>query len=145
MLGQVWRRELGTEVEVLQYDWPDYLTELDARRLPIFVFSWVADYPDPEAVIDALFAEESPNRPIDYRNAAVQELLAAARRATDPQERHALFLAAQQQILDDVVVLPLTFDVEYLLVAPRVRDLPVTPLGILGLERVWIAPERAAR
>jgi ABC-type transport system substrate-binding protein len=145
MLGQVWRRELGVEVEVLQYDWPDYLTELDARRLPIFVFSWVADYPDPEAVIDALFAEESPNRPIDYRNAALQELLAAARRATDPQERHALLLAAQQQILDDVVVLPLTFDVEYLLVAPRVRDLPVTPLGILGLERVWIAPERAAR
>ncbi len=145
MLGQVWRRELGVEVEVLQYDWPDYLAELDARRLPIFVFSWIADYPDPEAVIDALFAEDSPNRPIEYRNAAVQELLAAARRTTDPLERQALLVAAQQQILDDAVVLPLTFDVEYLLVAPRVRDLPVTPLGILGLERVWIAPERAAR
>ncbi|MFN3337377.1 MAG: ABC transporter substrate-binding protein, partial [Thermomicrobium sp.] len=145
MLARVWEQELGADVEVLQLDWPDYLDDLDARRLPIFVFSWVADYPDPEAVLDALFATDSPARPIVYENARVQRLLDQARHTLDPNERRAVFLAAQQAILDEAVVLPLTFDVEYLLVAPRVRDLPVTPLGILGLERVWIDGSPPAR
>jgi len=145
MLARVWEQELGADVEVLQLDWPDYLDDLDARRLPIFVFSWVADYPDPEAVLDALFATDSPARPIAYENPRVQRLLDQARHTLDPGERREAFLAAQQAILDEAVVLPLTFDVEYLLVAPRVRDLPMTPLGILGLERVWIDGSHPAR
>ncbi len=145
ILAQVWKQELGVNVEVLQLDWPDYLDDLHARRLPIFVFSWVADYPDPEAVLDALFATDSPVCPITYENPRIQRLLEQARHALDPNERRTTFLAAQQAILDEGIVLPLTFDVEYLLVAPRVRDLPLTPLGILGLERVWIEGSRPAR
>ncbi|MDW8060289.1 MAG: peptide ABC transporter substrate-binding protein [Thermomicrobium sp.] len=138
MLARVWEERLGVDTEVLQLDWPDYLADLDARSLPVFVLSWVADYPDSEAILDALFALDSPHRPIAYENRQVQAWLEAARRTRDPQARHAALRAAQQAILDDAVVLPLTFDVEYLLVAPAVRDFPVTPLGILGLERVWI-------
>lgn len=143
-LAQVWERELGITTDVLQLDWPDYLADLNARRLPIFVFSWIADYPDPEAILDALFATDSPYQPIVYENPDVQRWLEVARQAQDPSMRVAAFQRAQQAILDDAVVLPLVFDVEYLLVAPHVRDLPVTPLGILGLERVWIDHTRAA-
>jgi ABC-type transport system substrate-binding protein len=144
-LARVWEQDLGITSEVLQLDWPDYLADLDTRQLPIFVFSWVADYPDPEAVLDALFAADSPHRPIAYENPAVQRWLDTARHATDPTTRAAALRRAQQAVLDDAVVLPLFFDVEYLLVAPAVRDLPVTPLGILGLEHVWIDRAGAAR
>lgn len=137
-LARVWEQELGVTTDVLQLDWPDYLGDLDARRLPVFVFSWIADYPDPEAVLDALFAADSPHRPIVYENPDVQRWLERARQEQDSATRANLLQRAQQGILDDAVVLPLVFDVEYLLVAPHVRDLPVTPLGILGLERVWI-------
>lgn len=145
MLARVWQQELGATVEVLQYDWPDYLADLDARRLPIVVLSWVADYPDPEAILDALFARESPFRPIEYDNPVVQLHLARARSTLDPVERRAELSAAQDALLADGVVLPLTFDVEYLVVAPRVRDWPLSPLGILGLERVWIDHTRDDR
>jgi len=141
-LARVWEQELGVTTDVLQLDWPDYLGDLDARRLPVFVFSWIADYPDPEAVLDALFAADSPHRPIAYENPDVQRWLERARQEQDSAARASLLQRAQQGILDDAVVLPLVFDVEYLLIAPHVRDLPVTPLGILGLERVWI--DRAA-
>jgi ABC-type oligopeptide transport system substrate-binding subunit len=143
-LAQVWEHELGVTTEVLQLDWFDYLADLDARRLPIFVFSWIADYPDPEAFLDALFAADSPQRPIVYENPEVQYWLETARKAQDPTTRMDALQRAQQAILEDAVVLPLAFDVEYLLVAPHVRDLLVTPLGILGLERVWIDHTRAA-
>lgn len=138
VLARVWSEELGITAEVVQLDWPNYLTDLDARRLPVFVFSWVADYPDPEAVLDALFAADSPHRPIAYENPELQHWLERARRTLDPAARNRALAEAQRIVLEDAVVMPLLFDVEYFVIAPYVRDLPVTPLGILGLERVWI-------
>jgi peptide/nickel transport system substrate-binding protein/oligopeptide transport system substrate-binding protein len=47
-------------------------------------------------------------------------------------------LAAQQAIVDDGVLIPLYHDVNYILIKPWVRGLVVSPVGMLGLEGVWI-------
>ncbi len=138
-LKQVYERDLGIETEVLLMEWPDYLQDLTDRRLPIFVLSWVADYPDPASFLTALFHSGSPDNYLGYHNPEVDRLLDQAAQEPDERVRAQLYAEAQQRILDDFVVIPLYWDVSYLLVKPNVQGLELTPLGILGLERVWIS------
>ncbi len=138
-LKQVYERDLGIQAEVLLMDWPDYLQDLTGGRLPIFVLSWVADYPDPASFLTALFHSSSPDNYLGYRNREVDRLLDMAAEEPGEEARARLFAEAQQRVLDDFVVIPLYWDVSYLLVKPRVQGLELTPLGILGLEQVWIA------
>ena len=65
-------------------------------------------------------------------------LLDDAARSTDPERRAELYRQVQRLILDDAVVLPLYFATDYVLVKPHVKGLTVTPMGVLGLDRVWI-------
>ena len=116
-----------------------FLTDLAQQRLPVFTLSWVADYADPSAFLDALFHSGSPDNYLGYHNPEVDDLLDRARAEQNREERIRLYREAQQRILDDGVVIPLYHDVEYWLVAPAVHGLQVTPLGVLGLETVWLS------
>ncbi|MDI3340389.1 MAG: peptide ABC transporter substrate-binding protein [Sphaerobacter sp.] len=137
-MKQVYERDLGLPVEVLQLEWPDYMAELDQRQLTALSLTWVADFPDPDTFLRSLFYSTSPDNYIGYRNPEVDRLLDEARAEADPVRRAALYEAAQQEIIDDAVVMPLYVEVSYLLIKPDVHGLPSTPLGILGLESVWL-------
>jgi peptide/nickel transport system substrate-binding protein/oligopeptide transport system substrate-binding protein len=49
-----------------------------------------------------------------------------------------LYRQAEQLIVADNVVIPIYQDTDYELIKPRVHGLRLSPLGILGLESVWI-------
>ncbi|MCC6626808.1 MAG: hypothetical protein IT340_05315, partial [Chloroflexi bacterium] len=138
LLRDVYQRDLGLTVDVIAVTWNDFLTGLEAREYGAYVLSWLADYPDPQTFVDTLFRSDSPENHAAYANARVDALLDEAARSTDPARRADLYRQAQRLILDDAVVLPLYFATDYLLVKPHVKGLTVTPMGLLGLERVWI-------
>ncbi|MBX6342247.1 MAG: hypothetical protein IRY97_07305, partial [Thermomicrobiaceae bacterium] len=137
-MKQVYERDLGLAVEVDELDWPDYMADMDAGRLPVFELSWVADYPDPEDFLRTLFYSTSPSNFIQYRNPDVDRLLDQAAKEMDPDRRAQLMSQAQQRIIDDGVVIPLYYDVSRMLIKPQIHGVTVTPLGILGLESVWV-------
>jgi len=139
VLAKALERDIHVPVYVLNYDWPDYLADLSHHRFACFLVSWLADYPDPEAFLSTLFRSDSPDNMLGYNDPQIDALLDRASHSTDPLVRVAIYRAVQQQLLDAAIVVPLYQDVAYILVQPRVHGLPLTPLGILGLERVWIA------
>lgn len=137
-MKRVYERDLGVTVDVVALDWPDYLRQLSARRLPAFMLSWVADYPDPGAFLRILFHSQSPENYIGYANPEVDRLLDQAEVEPDGERRLDLYRQAQQAIIDDAVLVPLYFVETYMLVQPHVHGVTMTPMGILGLESVWI-------
>ncbi|MBX5443556.1 ABC transporter substrate-binding protein [Sphaerobacter sp.] len=137
-MKQVYQRDLGLPVEVLQLDFTDYINELGTREMPATSLTWVADFPDPDTFLRALFYSTSPDNPIGYRNPEVDRLLDEARGETDPERRAALFQQVQQTIIDDAVVVPLYAEASLTLIKPYVHGMTLTPLGILGLETVWM-------
>ena len=72
------------------------LDEFRARRLPIFVFRWVLDYPDPHNAVQPFlhskgyFAER-----LGYSNPRADELIDSAAVETDPSKRKALYAELQ--------------------------------------------------
>jgi peptide/nickel transport system substrate-binding protein/oligopeptide transport system substrate-binding protein len=137
-LRDVLSKELGLKVEVLNVKWPQYNAGLTKRAFPAFELNWVADYPDPETFLWNLFASNSPDDYSDYHNAEYDALLDQAAATLDVDKRAEIYAKAEQILLADNVMLPLTHDIGYTLVKPWVHGLDVTPLGLLYLESVWL-------
>jgi len=139
-LVDMWRDNLGVEVEVRQLEIERYFYVLMEEKDEMFNSGWGADYPDPQNFLDILFHSGTEDNTGEYHNAEVDALLQKARVEQDVATRMSLYQQAEQIIVDDAACLPLLFDVSYTLVKPYVKDLSLTSLWIPRLRYVSIEP-----
>jgi len=107
--------------------------------LALFKASWIADYPDAENYLSLFDSRKWTPRGPNYtrtRLPGFDAALDAALRVQDPQERAAQMAALDQQIHDQLPVLPLWYDVSVRAVPRSVQGLPRHPLFTLDLRRV---------
>ncbi len=136
---EMWRQNLGIEVEIQQTEFATYLQDLVKRRFQMFEIGWIADYPDPENYLDLLFHSKSTNNHTGYSNQEVDQLLEKARVETQETVRYELYHKAEEIILADAPWVPLWYSGEqYVLVKPYVRDYFLTQLIIPKLRFVYM-------
>ena len=136
---EMWRTNLGIEVEVLQTEFATYLQDLLKQRFEMFQIGWIADYPDPENFLDLLFYSESSNNHTAFSNAEVDRLLLLARVEPNERVRYELYHQVEQLIVDEAPWIPLWNSGEqYVLVKPNVKDFYLTPLIIPKLRFVYL-------
>ena len=69
---EMWRQNLGVEVEIQQVEWATYLQDLNRKKFQAFGgLAWQADYPDPENFLDVLFHTDSETNHGGYSNKEV--------------------------------------------------------------------------
>lgn len=129
----VWEA-IGLVVEAVQVDWFDFLHGLSSREWDAYSLFWGADYPDPDALLGVLFGSESPENYTGYSNPTLDTLLAEARAERDDVTRAEILMQAQQHVIDDAAIIPLYVPIRYTLVRAGMTRVPVTPMGLLGLE-----------
>ncbi len=129
-LVDMWQQNLGVEVEIRQLEPDKYNDEIMNEKDEMFVQSWGADYPDPQNFLDILFHSGTNDNVGEYSNPEVDSLLEKAGVEQDTTTRMNLYQQAEQMIVDDAACIPIFFDVEYTLVKPYVKDLPLTPMWI---------------
>jgi ABC-type transport system substrate-binding protein len=139
MLRDVFSQTLGIDLEVREVEWSDFLDGLDRHEYPMFTLVWGADYPDPESFLGTLFRSTSPENHTGYRNSSVDEMLNAAAVEPDNTKRMTLYADIEKRVLQDYPAVPLYHSVRYTLVKPYVKNLKVTPMGILSLKDVQVA------
>lgn len=137
-LRDVLSSDLGLTVEVIAIDWAEFMDGLSQRQYSAYELYWGADFPDPETFLWTLFGTGRADNYIDYSNTAFDELLEQAAAEQDVGRRSSVYAQAQQVLMDDLMLIPLYYDVAYTITKPYVRNLNVTPLGILRLETVWL-------
>ncbi len=135
-LIDMWRKNLGVEVQVRQLEPDIYFAVIKEEKDEIYETAWIADYPDPENFLDILFYTGSEENSGEYSNSEIDALLEQARVEQDVTIRMGLYQQIEQMLVDDAACLPLYFDVNYLLVKPYVEGLVLTPMGILTLKGV---------
>ncbi len=121
-------------------DWPAFSKALSEGRLPVFLYAWYADVPDPDNFLTKLFHSRSPRNYPGYRNRDVDMLLEAASASPDPQRRVELFRRAEQVVVDDAVILPVWHYTYERLFQPWVRSVEVNGLGdpYIPMRKVWL-------
>jgi len=135
---EMWKQELGVEVEIQQVEWATYLEDLDNRKFQAYAgLGWSADYPDPQDFLDILFHRDSGMNHGNYANSEVDSLLEDARVIQDPIKRVELYQQAEQMIVDDAAWVPTWFTGEqYALVKPHVIGYRLTPMIVPKLQEV---------
>jgi peptide/nickel transport system substrate-binding protein len=135
---------VGVPVE-FQYNtnWPVFSKMAEDGKLPIFLYAWYADVPDPDNFLAKLFHSKSPRNVFGYANLVVDDLLASARVATDPLVRVERYRKAEQLILDDAPIIPVFHHTYERLFQPYVRSVEVNGLGdpYIPFRKIWL--ERA--
>ena len=124
-----------------QTDWPAFSRLLSDGRLPIFMYAWYADVPDPDNFLFKLFHSQSSRNFTGYANQRVDGLLARARTEPDTTRRVELYRRAEQAILEDAPILPMWHYSYERIFQPYVRSVEVSGLGdpYIPLRKVWLA------
>jgi len=123
---------------------PQYVTwaALDrlitGRKAALFNLSWVADIPDPDTFLRALFYSSSSTNYFRYVNATVDSLLDVARGADDPTLRQGAYERAEELILREAPFVPLHNPASFIGLRDDVVGLEMNPLGIstLAMEKL---------
>jgi peptide/nickel transport system substrate-binding protein/oligopeptide transport system substrate-binding protein len=131
-----WRENLGLKIEVRRVEWRDYLALLDRGEMPAFVSNWLADYPDPMAVLGPLLASGGGANHVGFSNEQFDTLLDRSN-SLSGSERREVLRRAEELALSEHVVIPIFYGKENLLVKPYIKGLKLTPLGIIRLNSVY--------
>jgi ABC-type transport system substrate-binding protein len=138
---EMYKQNLGVDIAVQQTEWATYLWDLRAHRYQMFGLTagWIADYPDPQDFLDILFHSESRNNDTGYSNPKVDSLLEEARGEQDFEKRMELYQQAEEMILDDAPIVPLTHNADYWLTKPYVEGMIYPPVIIPKLKYISIS------
>ncbi|HEU5320774.1 MAG TPA: ABC transporter substrate-binding protein, partial [Methylomirabilota bacterium] len=123
-----------------QTDWPTFSRLLTERRMPMFLYAWYADVPDPDNFLFKLFHSQSTRNLMGYANARVDAVLVAARNEPDPARRVEIYRRAEQLVLDDAPVIPVWHYTYERLFQTYVRSVEVNGFGdpYIPFRKIWL-------
>jgi oligopeptide transport system substrate-binding protein len=117
---QMWRRELGLEIAVAPREARTHLASLASGDYAIAFMTAIPDY---DGASD-LFTQLTSGHPLNYphwHDAEFDRLVATAGGLADPAARNAAYQQAEARLLAAMPVIPLYFNAQNFLVAPRVQ------------------------
>jgi ABC-type oligopeptide transport system substrate-binding subunit/tetratricopeptide (TPR) repeat protein len=117
-----WREILGVEITWRTMEYERFIEKLDREPPSMFLTGCDPYYPDPDSVLRIKF----PKRWTRWQNEVYNRLVEEARRITDQVARLELYQQADQILVEEAAIVPLTYGRWYLLVKPWVRNLIVT-------------------
>jgi oligopeptide transport system substrate-binding protein len=135
---EMWKENLGVEVEIEQTEAATFFDDLDSGRLQMFVTGWIMDYPDPEDILDIHFYSKSRLNNTRYSNPELDALLEQARTEQDVNQRLSLYQQAEQIVIEEAVWVPLYNGRDHALVKPYVKGFQFPPMVIPHLRYVTI-------
>jgi oligopeptide transport system substrate-binding protein len=119
-IQQMWKTELGVQVELNKMEWKIYLKTRREKNYDLCRAGWIGDYADPLTFLD-LFVSGSENNSTGWSNSEYDDLIARAVVVSDGKERTDLLQQAEALLLKEFPVTPIYHYVSKHLVSPRLK------------------------
>ena len=136
---EMWRRELGLEVRLLNQEFKVVLSERRLGHFQILLSDWVGDYLDASTFLD-LWQGENGNNHTGWSDRAYDSLLFAAARNPNPAARAAQLQQAEAKLIAAAPVIPLYYNTHVFLIQPSVKGWNPTLLDHHPYKHVWLEP-----
>jgi oligopeptide transport system substrate-binding protein len=108
-IQQMWKEELGLDVELRQVEWKVFLAAQTALDYDVCWSSWIGDYNDANTFLD-LFMSQNGNNRTGWKHEGYDELMNQANRETDRALRARLLQQAEQILaVEALPIIPLYF------------------------------------
>ena len=136
-IQEMWRRELGVEVQLVNQEEKAVLSGRQTGDYQILRSAWIADYADPSSFLDIWRGDSSDNY-TGWSNRDYDSLLFSAARTSDPASRQALLQKAESLLLEAAPIIPLYHYTHVFLIQPSVHGWYPTPLDHHPYKDVWL-------
>ena len=117
----------------------DYGKFLVSGQQELFRLGWIADFPSPDGFLTPLFSSTSPDNLTGLASPEIDQKLTAARAEADPTKRLALYLQAEQLVLDQYVVVPVAQLESRMVASSRVQGFDLDAIGTFDGAGVSVA------
>jgi len=139
---------LNIDVELLAVPWAQHSEAIEAAKVAFYRMGWIADYPDAENFLNLFMGKYVPDdikvktyiNSYRYKNPDYDKALEKALACTDEKERNRLYAIADQIAVDDAVVMPNYYDIDYRLLSPHVRNCPQNAMEYRNFREVYFVP-----
>ncbi|RMF04710.1 MAG: hypothetical protein D6768_02595 [Chloroflexi bacterium] len=133
-----WRDVLGIHLPGAHVETAATLAgRLAETAAPLYLVGWVADFPDPAGFT----ATAATYYGVSGQNAEYARLVGAAARTTNQEARLNLYRQADRILVNEALVIPLTYGRMHLLLKPWVKKYPVSAANYWFWQDVVIAPD----
>ena len=133
-------KDVGINAELRPHPYTDYLNFALGGTQELFRLGWggLTAYPTADAFLSPLFLTGSHENVTQFSNPQIDALLKAGQAQPDEAPRILQDQQAEQQILQQVPVVPI-FEIEtHSVIASRVKNLVLTVLGTFDATKLWL-------
>lgn len=108
-LQQMWRDELGVQMDLRQLEWKVYLNAQSHLDFELSRSSWIGDYNDPQTFL-GMFTSTDGNNRTGWKNLRYDELIRSANHEPDLKKRAQFFQQAETLLVnEEAPIVPLFF------------------------------------
>jgi oligopeptide transport system substrate-binding protein len=132
-----WHRELGITVTLRNEEWASAQQTQQRMGYMVSRRSWIGDYLDPNTFLD-MYVSGGQNNLTGFANAQYDQLIAAAAKEPDKQQRMAMLEQAERILMDEMPIIPIYYYVSRNLVKPYVRGWYNNLQDSHHLRAIWI-------
>lgn len=129
-LQQQWENRLGIQVDLeCFFEWGVYLSNFSKRDYQIAQIGWTSFYNDPIYNLQVFRYRSNVNNWTSWENGAFQALLNKADYETSPLARDAYLREAEKILIDEMPIIPLSYQTCKYIKKDNVKNLLVSDLG----------------
>jgi oligopeptide transport system substrate-binding protein len=136
-IQEMWRRELGVEVRLVNQELKVVLADRRAGDFQILRGDWIADYPEPSSFLD-IWRSDSGNNYGGWSDPDYDALLFRAERTSAAAARFALWQKAEALLLQGAPLIPIYHYTHVFLLQPSVQGWYANPLDHHPYKYVWL-------
>ena len=133
-----WQRELNAPITTKALELGALLDRRNKNLLQMALMSWGADYLDPQNFLSLLMTSTSKLNHDGFHDAEFDRLCAEADVDGNPAHRAALYQQAERIAVEKAARLPIYFEMQPILISPRIKGLRENLFGILPHTKIEV-------
>jgi oligopeptide transport system substrate-binding protein len=141
---------LNIKIELLMIPWAQHTEAVEAAKADFFRLGWIADYPDAENFLNLFHSKHVPKDTTEktyinsyrYKNSEYDAIFNNAITITNETERNLMYAKADQKAIDDAVVLPNYYDIDFRILQSNVRNCPQNAMEYRDFSEVYFLPTK---
>jgi len=132
--------EAGIHIKLKYVSWAELDSVITGRHAQMFGLAWVADIPDPDTFLRALFYSSSGTNYFRFADRTVDSLLDVAQRTANSDLRMNAYRDVEKRVVQAAPLIPLFHSSTFVGLREDLSGLEVNPLGIstLAMEKLRI-------
>jgi oligopeptide transport system substrate-binding protein len=127
-IQNMWKTQLGINCTISQQEWSVFIDSRNKGNYQVARDAFGVDFNDPVSMLD-LFVTDSGNNSSKYSNPEYDKIIAQVKSTDDNTVRMPLLHQAEEIIMRDMPIAPLTYRTRVFLMNPNVKGYYENPMG----------------